>query len=75
MSQITEIQERLALYRAAERKILEGNQSHEVNGVKFTRANLADIQRVISTLELQLSQAQQGGRLSHSLTVFGGRRG
>ncbi len=75
MSDITELQERLALYKATERRILEGNQSWEVNGHKFTRANLAEIQRMITALEHRLAAARQGGAFGHSVTVFGGRRG
>lgn len=75
MSEITELQERLALYKTAERRILEGNQSWEVNGHKFTRAGLGEIQRAIRVLETRLAVARQGGVFGHSVTVFGGRRG
>lgn len=74
MATITDIQERLTLYREAEKKILEGNQAWEVAGNKFTRPDLPAIQRMISSLEMALSQAQQGGELSYSNVEFAGRR-
>jgi hypothetical protein len=74
MATVAEIQERLQLYRNAEKKILEGNQSWEVSGNKFTRAELPSISRMITSLEMQLAQAQQGGELSYSNAEFPGRR-
>lgn len=74
MSQLTDCQERLALYRAAEKTILEGNQSYTIGTQQFTRANLGQVQTVIRTLEQQLIQLSSNGRLSHSQAVFGGRR-
>lgn len=41
---------RLELYYRAEKAILNG-QSYEVEGLKLTRANLTDVQKMISDLE------------------------
>lgn len=71
----TEIQERLNLYLAAEKKILEGNQSYSTkNGMSFTRADLPTIQNEIRRLRNELAMAQNGGVLTFSNVVFGGRR-
>jgi len=74
MSQLTDCQERLGLYRAAERTILEGNQSYTIGTTQFTRANLGQIQAEIRNLEQQIAQLSNSGRLSHSQAIFGGRR-
>ena len=74
MSQLTEAQDRLALYRKAEETILTSNQSYQIGTQQFTRANLGQVQAMIRTLEQQIAQLSQSGRLSHSQTVFGGRR-
>ena len=74
MATISEIQERLALYRQAERSILEGGQEYRTGAVRFTRADLGRIQGYIRELEQQLAIAQSSGRLTHNVTVFGGRR-
>ena len=47
-------QSRLALYLKAEKAILAG-QSYEAEGLKLTRANLADVQSMISKLEVKLA--------------------
>ena len=73
MSRLTEITDRLALYRTAETAILSGHQSYTIGAQSYTRANLQNIQAEIRRLESQLAQLQQG-RLSHSQAVFGGRR-
>lgn len=74
MATITEIQERLSLYREAEKKILEGNQSWEVAGNKFTRPDLPAIQRMIRSLDSELAMARNGGALSTAAVTFRGRR-
>ena len=54
---------RLALYYKAEKAILSG-QSYEIEGLKLTRANLKDVQSMISALESKISalKAQLRGR-------------
>lgn len=78
MPTLAELQERLTLYRDAERAVLQGHQSYTIGSQQFTRANLSQIQAMIRTLEQQVathpSNAVSGGRLSHSQTIFGGRR-
>lgn len=74
---VTEIQDRLALYTAAEKKILEGNQSYQVGRQQFTRADLQQIQSEIRRLghELRIAQANEGSAApNHSQVVFTGRR-
>ena len=45
---------RLTLYYKAEKAILSG-QSYEIEGLKLTRANLKDVQSMISALESKIS--------------------
>ncbi|NDY41261.1 primosomal replication protein PriB/PriC domain protein [Dissulfurirhabdus thermomarina] len=74
MATTAELQDRLALYRAAEQAILSGAQEYRIGERRLVRADLAHIQAEIRSLELRLSVAQQGGRLQHAQVVFGGRR-
>ncbi len=74
MATVAEIQERLALYKAAEQAILEGGQSYRLGDLTLTRADLAMVREEIRALELRLAAARNNGRLSHSTVVFGGRR-
>jgi len=46
---------RLKLYLAAEKAIL-GGQSYEIEGLKLTRANLKEVQEMISRLENQIEK-------------------
>lgn len=48
-------EERLALYIACERAILMGHQSHTVDGVTYTRADLRAVQLKIKELEAALN--------------------
>lgn len=45
---------RLLLYYKAEKAILSG-QSYEVEGLKLTRANLKDVQNMITALKKEIS--------------------
>lgn len=78
MPTLAELQERLAAYRAAELTILQGHQAYTVGSQTFTRANLGQVQAMIRSLEQQIAthpdNTSSGGRLSHSRTVFTGRR-
>jgi hypothetical protein len=69
-----EILDRLALYLAAERKILEGAQSHSIAGTTFTRADLRAVQAEITRLRGELALVQSGGSFGCQPVVFGGRR-
>lgn len=61
--QIQIAESRLTLYYKAEKAILSG-QSYEIEGLKLTRANLKDVQSMISSLESKISalKAQLRGR-------------
>ena len=77
MATAAELQERLALYRTAETRILEGNQSYTVGSTTFTRADLRTVRDEIRRLEARLEMAEiaAGSREPlHSTAVFGGRR-
>ena len=52
--QIHIAESRLTLYYKAEKAILSG-QSYEIEGLKLTRANLKDVQSMISALESKIS--------------------
>ena len=52
--QIWIAEKRLALYMTAEDAILHG-QSYEAEGLKLTRANLKDVQSMITSLEAKIS--------------------
>lgn len=74
MQTLTELQERLKLYLDAETTILTTNQSYSIGNQEFSKANIMFIQREIRNLEQRIAVLSQNGRLSHSTTVFGGRR-
>lgn len=82
MPSLTELQERLTAYYDAEREILANGQAYASSSGSSdrsgTRANLAQIQSAIRTLEQQIAthpdNTASAGRLSHSQAVFGGRR-
>jgi len=61
MPTIPELTERLTLYRDAEKAVLAGHQSYSVDGVVFTRADLAAIQREIRRLESSIATMRSGG--------------
>ncbi len=74
MATLSELQERLALYKKAEAAILGDAQEYQHGHRRLTRANLAEVQRAISDLEAKISIARSGGLFGHSVAVFGGRR-
>ncbi|MCL2791290.1 MAG: hypothetical protein FWD79_11745 [Desulfobulbus sp.] len=79
MSTLSELKERLALYKETERRILTDGQSYGAGTAGVDRhktsANLAQVQSQIRELEQQIAMhPEAGGRLSHSSAVFGGRR-
>ena len=63
---------RLSLYYKAEKAILSG-QSYEVEGLKLTRANLKDVQSMITELEKKISalNTQLKGRARFRLITPG----
>lgn len=52
------LESRLTLYLEAEQRILLG-QSYEVEGLKLTRANLKDVQTMITKLQNDISALKQ----------------
>ena len=76
MATLSELQERLALYRKAEEAILTGGQEYRIGlrAFRLRRADLQEIRAEIARLEHRIAAAQAGGRLTHAVTVFGGRR-
>jgi len=66
MATLAELEQRLAAYRQAETDVLTRGQSYEIPGPdgasKFTRANLADLQKTIQKLEKDISEATARGQ-------------
>jgi len=54
-AKLAALNERLEMYRRAEAAILS-SQSYEMEGLKLTRANLADVQKQISRLEGEIAR-------------------
>lgn len=48
--------ERLELYYKAEQAILDGAQSYTIGSRSLTRANLAEVQEMIATLETKVAE-------------------
>ncbi|UZD44251.1 DUF6148 family protein [Selenomonas sputigena] len=65
----TVVRERLELYYEAERKVLRG-QSYTLGNRQLTRANLAEIHRVIKELEGELMQMAGRSRGFSKRVVF-----
>ncbi len=53
--------ERLQLYREAEKQILSGAQSYSIAGRSLTRANLGEVQKMISQLEADIRALETRG--------------
>lgn len=70
-----EILERLALYLAAEKKILEGNQKWtSPDGITYERATLGSVRAEIAAIRQELYMVQNGGSYGFQSIVFGGRQ-
>ena len=54
--------ERLQAYREAEKAILEGGQSYKIGNRTVTRADLADIQATIASLESEGADVERVSR-------------
>ena len=75
MATLAELQEDLADLKQARKAVLIGGQEYEAPGGRSTkRANLETLNSEIRRLEVRIAVASQGGVLSHSQAVFGGRR-
>jgi len=71
---LTELKSRLALYLAAEVKILEGNQAwSSPDGMTYTRANINALQRGIRDIQAQIDFQESAAYQCQSV-VFNGRR-
>ena len=77
MATLAELEQRLAAYRQAEIDVLTKGQSYEIPGPdgsrKFSRASLADLQKMIQKLEKDISEAtarSQGRPRRRSLVPF-----
>jgi hypothetical protein len=74
-STIAQLEERLALYLAAEKAVLEGNQSWQSpDGMVYTRSNIYQIQRAIKEIRNELAYYQNPASFCAQTFVFGGRR-
>jgi hypothetical protein len=74
MSQLTDLQDRLALYHEAEARILLRQSYQMPDGRQMTYTQLPAVQAEIRRIEQQIAQLSTSGRLSHAQAVFGGRR-
>lgn len=75
MATITELQEELALYKDARKKILTGAQSYRHGDFRADRADLERIEKAIADLERRIQVQSNSGRINTAQAVFGGRRG
>lgn len=75
MSELTDLQERLELYKAGEKAILEGNQSwNSPDGMVYNRGNLFHLQREIRNIRQEISMLDGSGSYDAQVFTFGGRR-
>ena len=63
---LDELRERLALYRKAEKKILQG-QSYTLGSRQLTRASLSSVQKMIDQLENKIDALEQRGTTKRRL--------
>lgn len=71
---LTMLNERLSLYLAAEKVVLEGNQLWtSPDGMTYGRGNLYHLQREIKNIRTEISQLDGSGYNAQRF-VFGGRR-
>lgn len=74
MATITELEQDLADYKEARRRVLL-SQSYTVGQRTLSRANLEEIERAIRRLEHRLAIAKNDGKAPGSSVVFGGHLG
>lgn len=74
MATITELQEELALYKDARKKILTGAQSYRSVDFRADRADLSAIEKRINELESRIAMKANSGRINTAQAIFGGRR-
>ena len=68
---LAEAEEMLALYVAAEKKILTG-QSYTIGGTTFTRADLRTVVSERKELQRQIAQLSGGTNVVRKIRVYGG---
>ena len=61
MEQLERTKKRLELYYKAEESILSG-QEYTIGTKRLRRADLADVQKMIATLEKEVKTLQSGGK-------------
>ncbi len=61
--QLETLRTRLALYLAAEKAVLEGNQEYSIEGMTFRRADLKVIRDTIEQIRLQIAAVEKRGGL------------
>ena len=69
MATIAELQTRLAAYKAAELEILTRGQAYSTHEIRKDRGNLETIQKMISSLESQISTKEKNAAGTGSNTV------
>jgi hypothetical protein len=74
MSQLSDLYDRLAAYKLAEIKILEGNQSYTIQGVVYERPPLAQVQAEIRRIAAEIALLENNGSYGSQQVIFGGRR-
>ncbi len=63
------------MYLAAEKAVMEGNQSYSTpDGMSYTRPDLRTIRAEIKSLRQEIAMQQNGGSYGTQQIVFGGRR-
>ena len=62
-TQLETLRTRLALYLAAEKAVLEGNQEYSIEGMTFRRADLKVIRDTIEQIRLQIAAIEKRGGL------------
>ena len=66
---ITETQERLARYIAAEQYLLQGGQAYSIGNRSLTRADLKHITQMIIRLRSDLARLEQGNQITQHRIV------
>jgi hypothetical protein len=61
MTTLSELQEDLILYKAAEKAILEGSQSYTIKDRTFNRADLNAVITQIDRIRCQIANIENGG--------------
>jgi hypothetical protein len=77
MTTLEELQEDLALFKAARRNILEGAQEVRIGLRTYRHADLEVLNREIASLQNRIAAVRSrlpGGSLNYSVPVFRGRR-